>query len=1054
MDYYGTDGDDNIDQTKLTLNDWPRIYGGAGNDTITVTRAEVVGGEGNDTIIGTPNSFSSLMYFSSIKGVIVDISSGTAQDGFGTIDKFSNINSIHGTRFDDKFIGGKDNDEFWGDGGNDTFVGGGGSDQVNYWETSKSEVQITYDESTDTFTIKKNTQKGDTGTDILTGFNNIKFYVTQYDVTTVSKYDFIPNPSKTSTSDDVKPSQYKSSDLITTITDYKTKNLGQVYTVDLNNDGHDDLVGVGASYPFDGTPIPQPGFVAFNDGTDHFILANDSQFPVKNLKNVHPREIIFDDFNNDGIKDIFIACHGYDALPFPGEQNLLFLSNPDGTWIDATKNIPVNSDFTHSTSSGDVNGDGYDDIVVGNNPLNWLDSIPYILINNGKGGFTKNTTSLPINHTGYFDNNSKILSNLLADLDDDGKDDLILGLGWSTDDTPRPNRILWNNNGNYLGQSTLLPMPAFLKNNYSTYDIQPIDINQDGLQDLVIAYQFDVNIGGWELQILENQGNHVFQDKTAYYLPESASHGLMPTKDNPESQTWIQFIKIIDVNNDGRMDFAVDARGITNIPEDFPLLFIDQPEGKFKPITVSGIDSKSPWLFDFTTEFGKFGKGGGFTNINFWQGSATINIIPIDTGPIANHTATGNLNIVGNPIEGETLKISSTLDDVDGLVSISYQWLRNGLQINKAIGNEYTLNESDVGKFITVKATYKDAFNVVENKISSPTLKISNINHVPKGLVTIVGSAVQNQILKIKNTLEDADGLGSIKYQWLRDGENISNASQSSYTLTSIDVGKKISVKAYYTDLLGTTESVNSSEVVPTVTLNHAPTGTALIKGLATWGTTLAITHTIKDSDGLGKLSYTWQNDSGKLSTNTTYTLADTDIGKKVWAIISYTDKKDNFEEVRSNIVDVTVSNQSSAVNDMLIGTDKADKLNGLAGDDTLIGGLGKDTLTGGVGADIFKFTSVDDSPVLPKKTDIISDFKHAQGDKIDLSEIDINPTLEGKQSFIPINAQTFSANATGQLRFDTKTSTLYGSTNSDPAPEFAIVLSGVKSLTVDDFIL
>jgi hypothetical protein len=30
----------------------------------------------------------------------------------------------------------------------------------------------------------------------------------------------------------------------------------------------------------------------------------------------------------------------------------------------------------------------------------------------------------------------------------------------------------------------------------------------------------------------------------------------------------------------------------------------------------------------------------------------------------------------------------------------------------------------------------------------------------------------------------------------------------------------------------------------------------------------------------------------------------------------------------------------------------------------------------------------------------------------------------------------------------------LYGSTNSDPAPEFAILFSGVKSLVADDFIL
>jgi Ca2+-binding RTX toxin-like protein len=324
---------------------------------------------------------------------------------------------------------------------------------------------------------------------------------------------------------------------------------------------------------------------------------------------------------------------------------------------------------------------------------------------------------------------------------------------------------------------------------------------------------------------------------------------------------------------------------------------------------------------------------------------------------------------------------------------------------------------------------------------------------MPTGSVTIVGSAIENQSLKIKNTLEDVDGLGAIKYQWLRDGENISNASQSSYTLTSMDVGKKISVKAYYTDLLGTAESVNSIEVVPTVTVNHAPTGTAIIKGLATWGATLAITNTIKDFDGMGKLSYTWQNDNGQLSTNASYTLAETDIGKKIWAIVSYTDKKGNFEKVKSNVVDVTVSNKPSSFNDMLIGTANSDKLSGLSGNDTLIGGLGKDSLTGGVGIDIFKFTSINDSPALPKKADIITDFKHTQGDKIDLSDIDINPTLDGKQSFIPLNAQTFSADATGQLRFDTKTSTLYGSINSDPAPEFAIVLSGVKILMVDDFI-
>jgi Ca2+-binding RTX toxin-like protein len=142
------------------------------------------------------------------------------------------------------------------------------------------------------------------------------------------------------------------------------------------------------------------------------------------------------------------------------------------------------------------------------------------------------------------------------------------------------------------------------------------------------------------------------------------------------------------------------------------------------------------------------------------------------------------------------------------------------------------------------------------------------------------------------------------------------------------------------------------------------------------------------------------------------------------------------------------------AVGVVLTGTDVANKLNRLAGNDTLIGGLGKDSLTGGVGADVFKFNSVSDSSALPKQSDIITDFKHAQGDKIDLSAIDANSVLAGDQAFILISAATFSANATGQLRFDPKTSTLYGSTNSDASPEFAIVLSGVKSLVAGDLVL
>jgi Ca2+-binding RTX toxin-like protein len=277
------------------------------------------------------------------------------------------------------------------------------------------------------------------------------------------------------------------------------------------------------------------------------------------------------------------------------------------------------------------------------------------------------------------------------------------------------------------------------------------------------------------------------------------------------------------------------------------------------------------------------------------------------------------------------------------------------------------------------------------------------------------------------------------------------NIRNSSVTISRPD----LKVSAYLTSIekfAFKDKTISFSDIPPDP--NNVATGTAFIKGIPTWGTTLSVTNTIKDIDGLDTFSYKWQNDNGPLSINTKYTLNESDIGKKVWVTISYTDKKGNIEEVKSNVLDATISTKASAVNDILTGTDGADKLNGLAGNDSLIGGLGKDALTGGVGSDLFKFISLSDSSSLPKQADTITDFKHSEGDKIDLSAIDAKTEFEGDQAFTYIGTIAFSTDATGQLRLDPKTGILYGSNNADVAPEFAILLSGIKNLVPEDFVL
>ena len=73
--------------------------------------------------------------------------------------------------------------------------------------------------------------------------------------------------------------------------------------------------------------------------------------------------------------------------------------------------------------------------------------------------------------------------------------------------------------------------------------------------------------------------------------------------------------------------------------------------------------------------------------------------------------------------------------------------------------------------------------------------------------MTISGTAQENQVLTASNTLADADGLGTISYQWQRDGVNVAGATGTTYTLGNADVGHTIDVVASYTDGHGTAEA-------------------------------------------------------------------------------------------------------------------------------------------------------------------------------------------------------------------------------------------------------
>lgn len=131
------------------------------------------------------------------------------------------------------------------------------------------------------------------------------------------------------------------------------------------------------------------------------------------------------------------------------------------------------------------------------------------------------------------------------------------------------------------------------------------------------------------------------------------------------------------------------------------------------------------------------------------------------------------------------------------------------------------------------------------------------------------------------------------------------------------------------------------------------------------------------------------------------------------------------------------------------------DTLNGGAGKDKLIGGLGADMLTGGNGADKFIYESTADSGVGTGNRDIVTDFSHAQADKIDLHLIDADTTQAHDQAF-HLGGASFTHSAGELIQFaDGQGHTiLAGDTNGDGQADFEIQLDHAPVLVAGDFVL